>query len=45
MKLRTRGRKAATRYVNENDARLESQDAQAAAADPLIRALGRLSKI
>ncbi len=46
MKLKTRGRKAATRYVTDNDTPLESQDAQAAATYLLIQdILGRLFKI
>ncbi len=46
MKLRPRARKPAKRYVTINDTSLESQDAQAAAADPLIQDIPRcLSKI
>ncbi len=46
MKLRTRGRQSAIRYVTDNDTPLESQDAQAAAVDPLIKdILGRLPKV
>ncbi len=45
IKLRTRGRKAATRYVTYNDTPVESQDGQVAVAIPLIQGiLGRLSK-
>ncbi len=45
MKLRTRGRKAATRCVTDNDAPLEAQNAQAMAADTWFNSLGHLSKI
>ncbi len=37
MKLRSRGRNPAKRYVNINDTSIESQEAQIAAADPLIQ--------
>ncbi len=35
MKLRTRRRKAAARYVTDNDTPLELQDAEAAAVNPV----------
>ncbi len=37
MKLRSRGRNPAKRYVIINNTSLESQEAQIAAADPLIQ--------
>ncbi len=37
MNLRSRGRNPAKRYVSFNDTSLESQEAQTAAADPLIQ--------
>ncbi len=46
MKLRSRGRNPAKRYVNFNDTPLESQEAQTAATDPLIQdILRRLLKV
>ncbi len=46
MKLRSRGRNPAKRYVSFNDTSLESQEAQTAAADPLIQdILKRLLKV
>ncbi len=46
MKLRSRGRNPAKRYVNINDTSLDSQEAQKAAADPLIQdILRRLLKV
>ncbi len=45
MKLRTRERKAAKRYVTDNETSLKSQDVYVTTADPLIQdILGRLSK-
>ncbi len=46
MKLLSRGRNPAKRYVNTNNTSLESQEAQTAATDPLIQdILRRLLKV
>ncbi len=46
MKLRSRGRNPAKTYVHSNDTSLESQEAQTAAAGPLIQdILKRLLKV
>ncbi len=46
MKLRSRGRNPAKRYVKVNNTSLESHEAQIAAADPLIQELvRRLSRV
>ncbi len=41
MKLRSRRRNPAKRYIKINDTSLESQEAQIAAADPLIQEIFR----
>ncbi len=41
MKLRSRGRNPAKRYVKINDTSLESQEAEIVAADPLIQEIYR----
>ncbi len=45
MKLRSRGSRAASRYVTVNGTCLESQDAQAAAEDPYIQDILRRQSI